>query len=85
MGTLTACFGGVVRDTLAGQPSILLRREINVTAAILAATVYMVLRAPGLGVWPAAIIAALSGFLLRAAALRWGWTLPGFPTHAART
>ena len=28
--------------------------------------------------------AALSGFLLRAAALRWGWTLPGFPTHARR-
>ena len=25
-----------------------------------------------------------SGFLLRAAALRWGWTLPGFPTHARR-
>ena len=84
MGTLTACFGGVVRDTLAGQPSILLRREINVTAAILAATVYMVLRAPGVGVWPAAIVAALSGLLLRAAALRWGWTLPGFPTHARR-
>lgn len=85
MGTLTACFGGVVRDTLAGQPSILLRREINVTAAILAATVYMALRAPGVGVWPAAIAAALCGFLLRAAALRWGWTLPGFPTHAARS
>ena len=31
-----------------------------------------------------AIVAALSGFLLRAAALRWGWTLPGFPTHARR-
>ena len=84
MGTLTACFGGVVRDTLAGQPSILLRREINVTAAILAATVYMVLRAPGTPIWPAAIVAALSGFLLRAAALRWGWTLPGFPTHTRR-
>lgn len=84
MGTLTACFGGVVRDTLAGQPSILLRREINVTAAILAATVYIALRAPGMPIWPAAIVAALCGFLLRAAALRWGWTLPGFPTHASR-
>jgi len=82
MGALTACFGGVVRDTLAGQPSILLRREINVTAAILAATVYMILRAFELPLWPCAIAAALAGFTLRAAALRWGWTLPAFPSRA---
>jgi uncharacterized membrane protein YeiH len=81
MGTLTACFGGVVRDTLAGQPSILLRREINVTAAILAATLYIVLRMPETPIWPAAIVAAIAGFMLRAGALRWGWTLPGFPAR----
>lgn len=79
MGALTACFGGVVRDLLAGQPSILLRREINVTAAILAATLYIVLRIPEAPIWPAAIVAAVAGFMLRAGALRWGWTLPGFP------
>ena len=37
MGALTACFGGVVRDLLAGQPSILLRREITVSAASITA------------------------------------------------
>ncbi|WP_292088708.1 trimeric intracellular cation channel family protein [Brevundimonas sp.] len=79
MGTLTACFGGVVRDTLAGQPSILLRREINVSAAIVAATFYMGLRVIETPVWPAAAVAALTGFLVRAGALRWGWSLPGFP------
>jgi uncharacterized membrane protein YeiH len=78
MGALTACFGGIVRDLLAGQPSILLRREITVSAALLAATVYVVLRA-GLEPWPAAIVAALCGFGLRAGALRWGWSLPAFP------
>ena len=82
MGALTACFGGIVRDILAGQPSILLRREINVSAALLAATVYMVLRAFELPLWPCAITAALAGFALRAAALRWGWSLPGFPSRA---
>ena len=86
MGALTACFGGVVRDLLAGQPSILLRREITVSAALLAATVYVVLRAEALGMadlspWPAAIVAALCGFGLRAGALQWGWSLPGFPTR----
>ena len=42
MGALTACFGGVVRDLLAGQPSILLRREITVSAALLAGTVKLI-------------------------------------------
>jgi uncharacterized membrane protein YeiH len=79
MGALTACFGGVVRDLLAGQPSILLRREVTVSAALLAATVYVALRAIGLEPWPAAIVAALCGFGLRAGALRWGWSLPAFP------
>lgn len=81
MGALTACFGGVVRDLLAGQPSILLRREITVSAAILAATLYMALRMLDVALWPAAAVAAVAGFALRAGALRWGWSLPGFPAR----
>lgn len=81
MGALTACFGGVVRDLLAGQPSILLRREITVSAALLAATLYVGLRALDLPVWPSAAAASLCGFLLRAGALQWGWSLPGYPTR----
>jgi uncharacterized membrane protein YeiH len=84
MGALTACFGGIVRDLLAGQPSILLRREITVSAALLAATVYVVLRMPELPPWPAAVVAALCGFGLRAGALRWGWSLPAFPDRARK-
>ena len=82
MGALTACFGGVVRDLLAGQPSILLRREITVSAARGAATLYVGLRALEVGVWPAAATAALTGFALRGGALQWGWSLPGFPSRA---
>ncbi len=84
MGALTACFGGIVRDILAGQPSILLRREITVSAALLAATVYVVARAWDVETWPAAIVASIAGFTLRAGALRWGWSLPGFPGGLAR-
>lgn len=79
MGALTACFGGIVRDILAGQPSILLRREITISAALMAATLYVVARELGLDHWPAALIAAPIGFALRAGALAWGWSLPGFP------
>ncbi len=78
MGALTACFGGIVRDILAGQPSILLRREVTISAALAAATVYVVLRAMGLDQWPSAGVAATAGFALRAGALAWGWSLPGF-------
>ncbi|MBX9707929.1 MAG: trimeric intracellular cation channel family protein [Caulobacteraceae bacterium] len=84
MGALTACFGGIVRDLLAGQPSILLRREITVSAALLAATAYVTARALGLDPWPAALIAAPAGFLLRAGALVWGWSLPAFPGGLGR-
>jgi uncharacterized membrane protein YeiH len=38
MGVVTGCVGGIIRDVLAGQPSILMRPELYVTAAALAAT-----------------------------------------------
>jgi len=78
MGVLTAAFGGVIRDVLAHEPSVLLRREIYITAALLAATVFVGLS--GLGVDPGAAGGAgfVAGFGLRAGALRWGWAMPGF-------
>jgi uncharacterized membrane protein YeiH len=33
MGVLTACAGGIIRDVLAGEPSVLMRPELYVTAA----------------------------------------------------
>jgi uncharacterized membrane protein YeiH len=84
MGALTACFGGVVRDLLAGEPSILLRREITVSAALLAATVFVLARVLGLDLWPAAILGGALGFGLRAGALAWGWSLPAFPGTVTR-
>jgi uncharacterized membrane protein YeiH len=37
MGVMTACVGGIIRDVLAGEPSILMRPELYVTAAALSA------------------------------------------------
>ncbi|MES2903571.1 MAG: TRIC cation channel family protein, partial [Pseudomonadota bacterium] len=36
MGVITACVGGIIRDVLANEPSILMRPELYVTAAALA-------------------------------------------------
>ncbi len=78
MGVLTASFGGIVRDLLAGEPSILLRREIYVSAAALGAGTYVGLTLLGLSLWPAAIIGAAAGFGLRGIAIATGLALPGY-------
>lgn len=78
MGVLTACFGGVIRDVLAGQPSVLLKREIYVTAAILAGGLFVALNAWGLAPIWAGLAGGLAGFALRAGAVQFGWALPAF-------
>ena len=78
MGVLTACAGGIVRDVLAGEPSILMRPELYVTAAALAAGLFVGLTLAGAPLWIAAVVAALAGFLLRGAAIMRGWSLPAY-------
>ena len=78
MGVLTACAGGIIRDILAGEPSILMRHELYVTAAALSAGLFVGLALFGIALLPAAIIAALAGFALRGAAILRGWSLPAY-------
>jgi uncharacterized membrane protein YeiH len=79
MGVLTACLGGIVRDVLAGEPSILLRQEYYVSAAALSATLMVALSAGGLPELLTGALAATVGFALRAAALLNRWSLPTYP------
>jgi len=78
MGVLTGCAGGIIRDVLAAEPSILLRHEIYVTAAALAAGLFVVLSLVGIEPWPAALVAVAAGFALRGAAISRGWSLPAY-------
>lgn len=78
MGIVTGCVGGIIRDMLAGQPSILMRPELYVTAAALAATLCAagtLVDLPLALVWT---VAAIAGFMLRGAALVWNIELPGY-------
>ena len=70
--------GGIFRDVLAGEPSILLRPEIYVSAAALAAGAFTGLLALGLDPPAAAGIGAVAGFALRALAITRGLALPGY-------
>ena len=78
MGVLTACFGGIVRDVLAGVPSILIRPELYVTAAALAAGLFVGLSLAGVSMWVAAAVAVAAGFTLRGLAIARGWALPSY-------
>lgn len=81
MGVLTATFGGVVRDVLAGEPSVLLRRDIYITAAVVGAAAYVGARVLGLPSLAADLIGFAAAFALRACAIVWRWTLPGFADY----
>lgn len=78
MGIITACAGGIIRDVLAGEPSILMRPELYVTAAALTAVVQVALTLAGLPLFVAGLIAAACGFALRGAAIHWKLGLPAY-------
>lgn len=75
-GVITACIGGVIRDITVGVPSILMRHELYVTAALAASVLFVGLTGAGLPApWPAAL-GVVVGFALRGAAIRWKLSLP---------
>ena len=78
MGVVTGCAGGIIRDVLAGVPSILLRPELYVTAAALTAALCALGIVAGLPQGPVWAAAALAGFGLRGAALVWKLELPAY-------
>jgi uncharacterized membrane protein YeiH len=76
MGVVTGCVGGIIRDVLAHQPSILMRPELYVTAAALAAVLAAAGMALGLAPWLTWAVAVAGGFALRGAAIHWSLGLP---------
>ena len=78
MGVMTACVGGIIRDVLAGEPSILMRPELYVTAAALASGLFVIATLAGAPPLLAALVAGLMGFALRGAAIARGISLPAY-------
>ncbi|MCC0039549.1 MAG: trimeric intracellular cation channel family protein [Brucellaceae bacterium] len=84
MGMLTATFGGILRDLLAGEPSVLLRPEIYVTAALAGAATYTAASLAGLPLVLAALAAFVAAFIVRGGALRFGWSFPRYRSRPGR-
>jgi uncharacterized membrane protein YeiH len=82
MGVLSATFGGVLRDIVAGAPSILLTRDIYVSAALAASSAYVLAHAAGLPEPVAMAAGFVTGFIVRAGAILFHWRWPGYAARA---
>jgi uncharacterized membrane protein YeiH len=83
-GVMRATFGGVVRDITAGEPSVLLRPEIYVSAALVGAASFTVLGIAGAELPLAAGVAFLAALAVRGGALRYGWAFPRYRGRPGR-
>ena len=78
MGIISACFGGIIRDTLSHQRSIIFSREIYVSAALASATIFVAAEKLAVASEYGLSAAIVVGFLIRGGALRFGWSLPRY-------
>lgn len=85
MGMITAVVGGMIRDILAGESPLILRKEIYILAAVLAAGLFVGLTGLGMARSAAMIVSVLGGFVLRVLAIHNGWSLPGYRSRPGRT
>ncbi|MGB3388706.1 MAG: trimeric intracellular cation channel family protein [Pseudaminobacter sp.] len=83
-GMLTATFGGILRDLLAGEPSVLLRPEIYVTAALAGAAAFTLADLAGLSAILSAVLAFSTAFIVRGGALKFGWAFPAYRSRPGR-
>jgi uncharacterized membrane protein YeiH len=82
MGVITGIGGGIIRDLLAGQPTILLRRELYLTPLLIGGVLYVgarkVVDMPQLYV---SLFAMLVITGVRLGAIRWRWGFPDWLTY----
>lgn len=84
MGVITASVGGIIRDLLGHEPSIILRKEIYVTASLVGALIYV----SSIGLGAGRIVSVAAGFsttlVVRGLALVYGWSLPAYQSRPGR-
>lgn len=83
-GALTATFGGILRDLLANEPSVLLRPEIYISAALMGAGAFTAAQMLGLPQYASSGIGVAIAFGLRGGALHYGWMLPRYRSRPGR-
>jgi uncharacterized membrane protein YeiH len=75
LGTMTACFGGVIRDILCTEIPVIFRREIYATICILGGIVFFVLRKMNLENDVLYLVTSLVIIGVRVLAVKYKWHL----------
>ncbi|SEB40727.1 Uncharacterized membrane protein YeiH [Maribacter dokdonensis] len=83
LGTITACFGGVIRDILCNEIPVIFRKEIYATVCILGGLVYFVLIQFPIDDTIAYSLAILTIIIMRVLAVRFKISLPNFYKNQA--
>ncbi|MGD9512000.1 MAG: trimeric intracellular cation channel family protein [Geminicoccaceae bacterium] len=84
MGTMTATFGGLIRDVVCTETPLLLRREIYATAAAVGAAALVAARAAGLSDAGATTLGVTLALAIRGVALARGLSLPAYRPRPGR-
>ncbi|MNT41668.1 hypothetical protein D3C72_1780370 [compost metagenome] len=75
LGTMTACFGGVIRDILCTEIPVIFRKEIYATICILGGIVFFVLKKLNLNNDVLYLITSLVIITVRLMAVKFKWHL----------
>lgn len=84
MGMLTGGLGGVFRDVLASEPSVLMRKDIYLVAAMVGGLIYVGVERAGIDPYLAAGLGFFMAFLTRSGALAYGWSMPAYRSRPGR-
>jgi uncharacterized membrane protein YeiH len=77
LGTVTACFGGVIRDISLNNIPLIFQKEIYATACILGGCIYFLLLQTSLSIGLIEALCIVLIVLVRILAVRYNWSLPG--------
>lgn len=78
LGTITGCFGGVIRDTLLNTIPLIFRKEVYATACIIGGMLYFLLLHWNLKTDVAKVLVITFIFVLRIIVVRYKLSLPKF-------
>ena len=78
LGVTTAVTGGMIRDVICNEIPLVLSHEIYATAAFISGTVYVFAASADLGSSVSLAAAVAAGFIVRALAIIYDWSLPSF-------
>ncbi len=76
LGTITACFGGVIRDISLSNIPLIFQKEIYATTCIVGGVIYFVLLNLGVSKMPVEVICLVTVVLFRLLSVRYNLHLP---------